>query len=203
MLITITGVDFQFAYFKNSDALKQLAETAMDLEKDIVSLKKTWKDDTDNPTTSRYGSYNLLKVERPCIRALADFLREQCLCYLEQRNDRSADYWIQCWINIHRKGQSLHQHRHLGYRLHGHMTVAAENTNTYYGPDDEICIKNEPGLLTIIGEDDVLHRVSANPSEHPRISIAFDVIGKEQLVHFQENRVVVPFIQRSKQTANL
>ncbi len=61
--------------------------------------------------------------------------------------------------------------------MHGHLTVVTPGSRTGYQFDngEVVEIENEPGLLTLIGRTGVMHYTTPNPSDQPRISIAFDL----------------------------
>ena len=58
------------------------------------------------------------------------------------------------------------------------------NLNGYeFDNGDIVEIKNEPGLLTLIGQSGVMHYTTPNPSDEPRISIAFDLCREPQVTN--------------------
>ncbi|HEX5038114.1 MAG TPA: hypothetical protein VFX30_13225 [bacterium] len=196
MFCVLNGVPFVFAQLQDESLLGELYRYCLSLEKKILALDQTWKGDTRNPTTSRYGSYNFLKFDHPCVGKVFDFIRANCREMLKHMASPKRKLWIQCWINIHRKGQALHKHHHSGYVMHGHMTVHTRDTSTVYGEGDEIVIENRPGMMTVIGKNEVPHYVT--PYRGPRgarVSIAFDVISQSVAgkIRKTNGRVIVPF----------
>jgi len=49
-------------------------------------------------------------------------------------------------------------------------------------------VENERGLLTLIGRAGVMHYTTPNPSDEPRISIAFDLCREPDLNNETLNR---------------
>ena len=75
------------------------------------------------------------------------------------------------------------------------MTVHTRNTSTIYGDRDEIDIRNEAGLMTVIGKDRVPHFVTPyRESTGARVSIAFDVVSESvaEKIKKTNSRVIVP-----------
>ena len=74
--------------------------------------------------------------------------------------------------------------------MHGHLTVATPGSNTGYEFEngDAIEIKNEPGLLTLIGRAGVMHYTTPNPTDEPRISMAFDLCRVPEMNNGTLNR---------------
>ena len=195
MFCVLNGIPFIFDKLEDKRFLEKLYKYSLSLEQRILALDQTWKGDEQNTTTSRYGSYNFLKFEHPCVDTVFDFIRRNCREMMKYRSLPRQKLWIQCWINIHRKGQALHKHHHVGYVMHGHMTVRTKNTSTIYGAHDEIAVRNENGMITVIGKDRIPHFVT--PYREPsgaRVSIAFDVISESvaNKIRKANSRVIVP-----------
>ena len=104
--------------------------------------------------------------------------------------------WIQCWGNILRQGENLPEHCHRGDEdrsWHTHPTTGEQiiETNTLYAcnvflsghTDTGTTIRgtlheNEVGELTIFGEN-VLHKVTTNFHQEPRVSLAMDIYEED------------------------
>ena len=53
---------------------------------------------------------------------------------------------------------------------------------------ESVEIKNEPGLLTLIGRAGVMHYTTPNPTDEPRISMAFDLCRVPEMNNGTLNR---------------
>jgi len=208
MFSKINSIPFLFQEFKDEKFLDSLYKISLDKEKEILKLPLTWNKNTkknlQNPTTARFGSYNFLNFESPSIVKLRTLIENACSLMTEFQYGtkflETEQLWIQCWVNIHRKGSFLQRHYHSDYLMFGHFIVHSEGTYTIYGGNEEVHILNEPGQLTVIGQDKVYHRVTPyNGEREARVSVAFDILRGERgrKVSASRERVVIPFL-RSK-----
>lgn len=145
--------------------------------------------------TSRYEYYNFLSIKSTILESIQKHIIDNIKMCIntfntkEGKNISTDDLWIICWYNVLRKNENIskHAHRSLG-ELHktffsGHLTIQAENTNTYYL---SLCNKyswigeNIEGQVTIFPSY-MPHYTDVTISKSPRISIAFDVFDKRQI----------------------
>lgn len=180
----IGGVPFCFYRFTNRPYVERLREICLAAEIDILKLPVAENWDTEQSdqemrqygTTARFPFYNMLLLKDV---AMIYIFRAIQRCYMTVADHRGLDrspVWVQCWENVLRRDGHLHKHAH-NFFMHGHLTVATPGSNTGYefANGEAIEIENEPGLLTLIGQAGVMHYTTPNPSDEPRISMAFDL----------------------------
>jgi hypothetical protein len=138
-----------------------------------------------NTTTSKYANYNVLKWKNKNIELIKKTIirfHNEILKYFNQ--PLVNELWIQCWVNIMKKGQQIKPHLHntgpYTY-LGGHICVQCENTTTnYINPINQINVpelyksKNEIGKITLF-QNNIPHYTSKHNSNKERITIAFDL----------------------------
>lgn len=186
------GVPLCFYRFGDPSIVARLRELCLDAEAQILDLPlaPSWQKAQAEEglaytgTTARYPYYNVLLMRDVVVVHL--FRAIQTLFFTvasAQGLDRSP-VWVQCWQNVIRRGQALHEHAH-PYFMHGHLTVATPGSATGYVFDDgaRVEIPNEPGLLTLIGRAGVRHYTTENASDEPRITIAFDLCREPQMTN--------------------
>lgn len=191
-LETIGGVPFCFYRFSSRPFMEHLREVCMAAEESIMKLPVAdhWeKEQSDQEmrqfgTTSRFPYYNMLLLQDVSVIHIFRAIQR---CYMTMAEHRKLDrspIWVQCWENVLRRDGHLHKHAH-DFFMHGHLTVATPGSCTGYEFDngDIVEIKNEPGLLTLIGQSGVMHYTTPNPSDQPRISIAFDLCREPQVTN--------------------
>lgn len=193
----IGGVPFCFYRFTDRAFMEHLQALCLAVEGDIMKLPvaDNWdaeQSDQEMPqfgTTSRFPYYNMLLLEDV---AVIHIFRAIQRCYLTAAEHQGLDQspvWVQCWENVLRRDGHLHKHAH-SFFMHGHLTVATPGSNTGYEFEngDAIEIKNEPGLLTLIGRAGVMHYTTPNPTDEPRISMAFDLCRVPEMNNGTLNR---------------
>jgi hypothetical protein len=118
--------------------------------------------------------YDLFRELRECIR---DFIG----------NDKRL--WINSWINYHpyENIKDLDYHDH-GVEYHGYISVDPKKSETIF-PNQNYTINNKPGQIYIgPGGTGYEHAVKTlEPYEGHRITIAFDIITKENENYSHEN----------------
>lgn len=185
---------FVFRDLDDEQFIEELYDFCLEKEAEILQLPRTWEIDSTSPTSARYGSYNFLTFPSPIVKRVFDSIKEAYIELAENQKTPNESLWIQSWMNIHRKNEFLNIHRHLGFRAHGYLSVNTNGTSTIYEIDDEedFEVKNRNGLLTLVGTDDIWHRVTPYTGDRVRISIAFDIIRSSD-VSKSEERIVIPF----------
>lgn len=187
---TIGGVPFCFYRFTNHAFMEHLREVCMAAEEGIMKLPAAdhWeKEQSDQEmrqfgTTSRFPFYNMLLLQDVSVIHIFRAIQRCYMTMAERQGLDRSPVWVQCWENVLRRDGHLHKHAH-NFIMHGHLTVATPGSCTGYEFDngDIVEIKNEPGLLTLIGQSGVMHYTTPNPSDEPRISIAFDLCREPQM----------------------
>ena len=138
-----------------------------------------------NSTTAKFKNYNVLKWKNKNITLLKKSIVEfhnEILGYFKY--PLIEELWVQCWVNIMKKGQKIKPHLHgvtpTTY-LGGHFCVQCNNTSTYYiNPinqiKDPVIHKsfNEVGKLTIF-QNNIPHYTDIHKGKKDRITIAFDL----------------------------
>ena len=146
--------------------------------------------------TSRSPFYNLLKIDDFYIQKIKNTIYENYLKYLEIINVQRRDVWIQSWSNVLRKGESISEHIHASHVntwLGGHITIACEDTSTFYKApvrlvEDQVYQSlNNPGKLTLF-PDCIPHWTDTHNGNEERISIAFDIITDERYNELNKER---------------
>jgi hypothetical protein len=193
----IGDVPFCFYRFTDRLFLERLREICLAAEADILKLPVAGNWDREQSdqemqqfgTTSRFPFYNMLLLKDV---AMIHIFRAIQRCYItmaeRQKLDRSP-VWVQCWENVLRRDGHLHKHAHKFF-MHGHLTVVTPGSRTGYEFEngEVVEIENEPGLLTLIGKPGVMHYTTPNPSDQPRISMAFDLCRSPHMNNDTLNR---------------
>ena len=177
-------VPFCFYRFADGDYLRRLKEVCLAAEPDILKLpvSEKWSQEQKEigrqqmGTTARFPFYNMFLLRDVAMVHLFRAVQQSYLAMISRLGVDRAPTWIQCWQNILRTRETLHVHAH-NYFMHGHVTVTTPGSNTGYVFDDgaRVEIRNEPGLLTLIGKPGVRHYTTPCDASEPRISIAFDL----------------------------
>jgi hypothetical protein len=194
MFVVIEKVPFVFDQISDDAYLKKLYQFCLSKEKSILNKKLTWENESDNPTTSRYGSYNFLDYKNPLVTKFKKVIKKACVEMFENLRIPRENLWILCWVNIHRNGQFLGKHTHQGCLMHGHLTVRTTNTFTVYGEKSNIICRNENGMVSVLGRERIPHYVTPyKENEGARVSIAFDIGRFTQEQVNRMNRMYRPF----------
>ncbi len=180
----IGGVPFCFYRFTDRNFMEHLRKVCLAAEEGILKLPvaDNWEREQSDQemrqfgTTSRFPFYNMLLLRDT---AMIHIFRAIRRCYVTAAEHQGLDQspvWVQCWENVLRRDGHLHKHAH-NFFMHGHLTVATPGSHTGYEFDngEGLEIRNEAGLMTLIGKPGVMHYTTPNPSDEPRISMAFDL----------------------------
>lgn len=139
----------------------------------------------ENSTTSRFDRFNVLNWDHPSIEKIKsnilNFHDKFLSCFQFKAPN---DLYIQCWVNIMRKGEQIKPHIHSWQPecyLGGHICVQCEDTNTnYINPVNQINnpkvyeSKNKVGKITLF-QNCIPHYTDMHKGEEERITIAFDL----------------------------
>lgn len=181
--------------FCKSIDLKNLTKTIFEKEKEIKSLPPLLDNDgvyidgytglSEDSTTARFGSYNVLKWNTLETNLLKKEIVKCLKVYNDYCENETPDQvWAQCWVNILEYGENIKPHLHStgpDTYLSGHFNVQTENTSTVYmspinqlNDPEVIDIKNVNGELTIFPSY-IFHYTTPHYSHNPRVTIAFDL----------------------------
>jgi len=170
-------------------------------EKEILELPITYKENrySDGHTklgtdsvTARYGSYNFLlynEKEVQKIKTVIIDLHSKFVNGLQVKKPKSL--FVQCWVNIMRKGEKIHPHIHhikSDSYLSGHICVQCDNTSTHYiNPVNQInnpeiySSKNEIGKITLF--QSCIPHYTDIVKKDTRITIAFDLLLNDNYIN--------------------
>jgi hypothetical protein len=136
----------------------------------------------EDSMTSRSDNFNLLKIEGT--EDLAYAIKTSANELIESIGlDKEESLYVQCWSNVMRKGQKINRHKHYPTPycyLGGHVTINANNTNTYYENPyvyDTYASENVPGTITIF-PNWIEHYTDTTNEDEERITIAFDILNE-------------------------
>lgn len=193
----INGSAFCFYRFNNPSIVERLQEVCLAAEGDILKLPvaKNWEKEQEAQkmqqfgTTARFPFYNMLLLRDISVIHVFRAIQRCYITMAEKQGLDQSPVWVQCWENVLRRDGHLHKHAHNFFR-HGHLTVATPGSHTGYefGNGEIVEIENEPGLLTLIGQPGLMHYTTPNPSDRPRISIAFDLCRVPEMNNDMMNR---------------
>jgi hypothetical protein len=160
-----------------------LAQIALDREEFIKSLpvSEDWQESAVREVvSSRYQNYNALVLSLRCV-PLFVAIRSTYRYLLGNMEVVEKFATLQCWVNIHRKGQHLTRHLHGKVPLIGAFIARGEGSTTSYGPspvadERDHAFENRDGRLLITWGGPHYHEVSTwEDSEHPRVSYGFNI----------------------------
>ena len=191
--------DVPFCFYRVNDPafIEHLTHVCLALEEDIMKLPVAdhWEAEQSDQamkqfgTTSRFPYYNMLLVKDTSVIHIFRAIQRCYMAMAEFQRLDQAPVWVQCWENVLRRDGHLHKHAH-NFFMHGHLTVKTPGSRTGYefGNGERVEIENEPGLLTLIGKQGVMHYTTPNPTDEPRISIAFDLCRAPVMTNETLNR---------------
>lgn len=181
--------------FLHNINFNNLSKFLLSKEKEILSYQSA-KDNNgnisdgftglgENSTTSKFKSYNVLSFKNKEIVKLKKEIHKKYVLFLNKLNIQTKEnLYVQCWVNIMRKGQKIKPHIHdvsPTCYLGGHICVQSKDTHTYYiNPVNQINdpetykSKNEVGKITLF-QNCVPHYTDIHQDKKERITIAFDL----------------------------
>jgi len=183
----ITDVDFT-----------KVANYILHKEEEILNLPLTIREGKfsdgytglgENSTTARFDQFNVLKWQHPEIQKLKNHILNFHDLFLSSLNIPNDNHlYIQCWVNVLRKGEQIQPHIHsvkADSYLGGHICVQCEDTATnYINPVNQIndpevySSKNIAGKLTLF-QNCIPHYTDLHNGNKERITIAFDLYLKK------------------------
>jgi hypothetical protein len=166
------------------DHVDQCRKWIVDNEKTILNLEYSNSGGTglgEDHITTRFGRYNLLKMEDAAFGELLTFLRYSYLEYVKQQQLELKDLQIVCWANILRKDEGMDSHAHGAQPdsyLSGNVHLDDYETKTVYhsafDPESKIALPNKKGGCVIFPSC-VPHYVEKHTKDDVRVSVAFDL----------------------------
>ena len=180
---------------------EDIAKIVLQKEKEIID-KYSGDDDGNtglgvDSLTARFKHYNVLKWQEVVIAQLHQEIRIFHDEYFAQViGSEPPPLKVRCWANVMRKGQQIKKHTHSTHPhsyLGGHFCVTAENTSTSYMhpyTQEDYVVENKPGEITLF-PNYLTHYTSVHESDVPRISIAFDLVIYKNLVHVDDDNLVI------------
>lgn len=139
---------------------------------------------------SVYSKYNLLLYPLPQFHELYNEIKtffHECNTDTVHKN-----FYVQCWLNIYNKNDYIEWHHHSPeehHAWHGFFCVDCEPSYTRYrikGQPDDALVQSENNQLVLSPSGRDQHRTAPWPyDDRPRITIAFDIIPKEYIIHDQ------------------
>lgn len=142
-----------------------------------------------------FAEYNLFLYPFPEFYDLFFQIKEMFYDKLDiEEHDES--YYIQSWLNFYWEGDFIDWHSHWPPYVkswHGYYCVDVEPSKTSYKLEESgkiIHVQNEDNLLVLSKSLDDQHRTWPWEYEHPRITIAFDILPASNILNFQgENKM--------------
>lgn len=180
---------------------EDIAKIVLQKEQEIID-KYSGDDDGNtglgvDSLTARFKHYNVLKWQEVVIAQLHQEIRIFHDEYFAQViGSEPPPLKVRCWANVMRKGQQIKKHTHSTHPhsyLGGHFCVTAENTSTSYMhpyTQEDYVVENKPGEITLF-PNYLTHYTSVHESDVPRISIAFDLVTYKNLVHVDDDNLVI------------
>tara|TARA_B100000941_G_C28475752_1_gene539060 strand:+ start:367 stop:1011 length:645 start_codon:yes stop_codon:yes gene_type:complete len=180
---------------------ENIAKIVLEKEKEII---EKYSGDDDGNTglgadslTARFKHFNVLKWQEVDIIQLHQEIRIFHDEYFAQViGSEPPPLKVRCWANVMRKGQQIQKHTHSTHPhsyLGGHFCVTAENTSTSYMhpyTQEDYDLENRVGEITLF-PNYLTHHTSVHESDIPRITIAFDLVTYKNLVHVDDDNLVI------------
>ena len=189
--------EWNYAMFEsviNNINFDNLENLILSKENEILHLPNTIREQKvsdgytglgESSTTARFDKYNVLKWQHAEIEKIKEnilYYHDLFLSRLEISSPK--ELYIQCWVNIMRKGEQIKPHIHSvkpDSYLGGHICVKSNNTATnYINPVNQIndpeiySSKNKVGKFTLF-QNCIPHFTDVHNGENERITIAFDL----------------------------
>lgn len=186
MIFFYKFVPMGFYRIEDKSMLPKYRDYILQKEQELMKLNLTWENEDNSPTSARYKNYNFLGDNKLFMYddEVPAHFRAELKKHLDEFYQRlgwpKQKRWLQCWVNIHRKGHFLRMHTHDDCKMSGHMTITCNNSRTTYVTSQFVEILNEPGIITFIGKDKFPHGTSMVEDDEPRISVAFDLYESEE-----------------------
>lgn len=146
-----------------------------------------------NSLTSKFSKFNIFTWNYTWVDQIkaSSILAIQNLC---QENMPDKIYG-QCWANVMRFGEQIKPHWHSSYEhsfLGSHITVAADNTKTYYenpyNKNNVYSFDNSVGSMNIFPSY-LIHWTDIHLGDNERITLAMDFLTEDAMVSSSNNEL--------------
>jgi len=174
--------------------------------KALLCLIEEWDQENDELTTE-YREQNLFEIDDSAVNWLREEVNMAVIEYLQFiKINYSVNWQIHGWANINRRGDYHDPHNHpqsylsgtyyvkvpKSVKLENQRSDVRPNCITFYDPrpgfnmqsirndpyvEPEHTVLPEPGLL-MLWPASLMHFVHPNLSDHPRVSISFNIVLK-------------------------
>ena len=133
--------------------------------------------------TTRSGGYNVFSFIPDCpdLEVVLNHIRHQYYNYISVKGmaDLAVCPAINCWVNILRVGEQVHEHSHADMEesfVSGALSIQVENTETYYKRNGEVIetVLNTNGDLSLF-PCNLYHGTTIHQSVEPRITLGMDI----------------------------
>ena len=163
-------IDTAFGNVAKDIDLQRIESEILSVYKDVYKVKHG-----EEAIYTVYGKYDILGLV-PSLNVLRTDILPRVL---RLHNLPPEDYKFKAWFNVCYEGEFLGRHIHETTN-HGYMVVANYGSRTIFELEENTVVyKNEPGqVVHLFGR--YWHAVTPNKSTKPRITVAWDVLHKEQ-----------------------
>ena len=180
-------------YVRTKQLELNLVEIKTSIDKMKIIIKDNYHQDSLDPNTQLfqqvYSKYNLLMYPLPQFYELYEEIKKM---FWECNTDSYKQYYVQCWLNVYNKNDFIEWHGHSPaehHAWHGFLCVDCEPSYTRYAIKDwpeEVLVHSKNNLMVLSPSGRDRHRTAPWPFEdRPRLTIAFDIIPKEYIIHDQ------------------
>ena len=168
--------------------LSEVKRVVLAMEKPIINSYRGITNDGGtglgpNSLTSKFSKFNIFTWKFDWV----DKMRSSIIDGLKSLDDLDQHVYVQCWANVMRKGERINPHWHSSSQncyLGAHITIASENTNTYYenpfNGSDVRKYSNVPGSLTIFPAY-LTHWTDHYMGNSERVTLAMDFMLEEYI----------------------
>jgi len=196
--------NFNFWFFSiDINSILEIKELILSQEKNIIENYPAFNDGGTglglDTVTSRYTTFNFFRIENSVVKDLKKNIGHQFEQYIKELKITELENYypqINCWFNIMKPGQVIDSHCHNLTNtsfISGHVTVACENSFTYYitpYTKDKLEFTNNVGEA-IFFPSYLEHGTSIHQGNDQRITLAFDIYyNRSQANHNIKNNLV-------------
>ena len=176
--------------------LSEVKRVVLAMEKPIINSYREISNDGGtglgpNSLTSKFSKFNIFTWEFDWVNKM----RSSIIDGLKSLDDLDQHVYVQCWANVMRKGERINPHWHSSSKncyLGAHITIASENTNTYYenpfNGSDVRKYSNVPGSLTIFPAY-LTHWTDHYMGNSERVTLAMDFMLEEYITSLDNQNI--------------
>lgn len=182
----------------SDDVLGKIKTTILNKEKEIINKYSNVVNDGGtglgaNSLTSKFSKFNILRWKYDWVDTVTNSSIEaiKTMC----GEDMPRKIYSQCWANVMRFGDQIQPHWHSSYEhsfLGCHITIAAENTKTYY--ENPYNKNNVYSSDNIVGSMNIfpsylIHWTDIHLGDTERITLAMDFLTEEAIQSSSSNNL--------------